>query len=196
VVDIDGEEGAVAWKEIAGADFIPDTWVAKTGRGLHLWLHDGLNVWPTTKLAEKLDFKGLGGYVAAPPSIHPSGHSYEWLQSPSEANVMEMPEGLKDILNAGKFARDRVKAKRVERQNFKETGLISNTPSFSGIIDRMRAALPGERNNVLNWAAYTMIQDGATDDDLQVLASVAREVRMPDYEIVRTINSAQAGSRD
>lgn len=194
VVDIDGEEGAVAWKDLVGEDYMPDRWVAKTGRGLHLWFADWRE-WPTTKLAEKLDFKGVGGYVAAPPSMHPNGHRYEWLLPPSFIEPpMEMPAPLIAQLEAGQFARVRAKedraVKKLERSALNEDGMLVNTTSFAGIIERMKSAEPGERNNVLNWAAFTMVGDGASDADLQELAAAAQERGMPDREIVRTINSA------
>ena len=33
----------------------------------------------TGKIAPGLDIRGDGGYVVAPPSVHPSGRAYEWL---------------------------------------------------------------------------------------------------------------------
>lgn len=80
VVDIDGENGAQAWRRIVGeADFIPVTPVAKTSRGFHIWFISAGQLHSTT-IAPGLDLKALGGYVAAPPSAHPSGARYEWLQ--------------------------------------------------------------------------------------------------------------------
>jgi len=86
VVDIDGEEGARRFVELAGiapAD-VPITPIAKTGRGLHLWF---ASVQPqrNTDLGSKLDIKGQGGYVAVPPSQHfdadtgEPDYLYQWL---------------------------------------------------------------------------------------------------------------------
>ena len=66
VLDIDGEEGAVQWRDEFGlGEYV--TWVAKTGRGLHVWFLSGAET-GTIKLGPKLDLKGDGGYVAAPPA--------------------------------------------------------------------------------------------------------------------------------
>jgi hypothetical protein len=81
VVDIDGEEGAAAWQrraESKGFNFIPDTPVASTGRGLHIYYMTTAQL-SSGPLAPMLDLKALGGYVCAPPSVHPSGRVYEWL---------------------------------------------------------------------------------------------------------------------
>lgn len=79
VVDIDGENGAQAWRRIVGErDFIPTTPVARTARGLHIWFITAGQLHSIT-VEPGLDLKALGGYVAAPPSVHPSGARYQWL---------------------------------------------------------------------------------------------------------------------
>ena len=81
VVDIDGDEGAVGWMRCAeakGFNFIPETPVAKTGRGMHIYYMTPI-ILPSAPIAEKLDRKGPGGYVVAPPSVHTSGVTYRWL---------------------------------------------------------------------------------------------------------------------
>jgi hypothetical protein len=78
VVDSDGPLGA-AWLE--GVE-LPDTLTARTARGRHLFfrLPDGVTVAnSTSKVSANVDVRGVGGYVVAPPSVHPSGHVYQWL---------------------------------------------------------------------------------------------------------------------
>ncbi len=59
---------------------LPVTVETITGRGRHLYYK-----WPGTpvrnsagKIAPGLDVRGDGGYVLAPPSIHPTGRQYHW----------------------------------------------------------------------------------------------------------------------
>jgi len=199
VVDIDGEEGARQWRDIAGLDYMPDRWVAKTGRGLHLW-YASSHQWPTTKLGPKLDFKGFGGYVAAPPSQHPDGPIYEWLLPPDAAlPPWEMPDFLTEHLNAAKWAKDRAKndaeVKVRNRVALGEDGIISNTQSFAGIIRVMTEAPEGSRNNVLNWAAYQMAVDGGDEADFVQLREAALATGMTLHETARTIQSARRALR-
>lgn len=200
VVDIDGEEGAAQWKAIAGGAFMPDRWVARTGRGLHLW-YGSTEQWPTTKLGPKLDFKGIGGYVAAPPSRHPDGHLYEWLLPPANLEPpMEMPDPLHDLLVENKRLREAAMVGKSMRapvpMDQRVPGLIYRDASFEGVLAAVREMKEGNRNNVLYWAAATMRDDGASPDDMAQLLDVAVEAGLPRWEARRTIQSAMSAARD
>ncbi|MDT7944577.1 MAG: bifunctional DNA primase/polymerase [Dehalococcoidia bacterium] len=59
---------------------LPDTPSVITGGGgqhYYFALPPGATI-RTRKVAPGLDLKGAGGYVVAPPSVHPSGQRYEW----------------------------------------------------------------------------------------------------------------------
>ncbi len=192
VVDIDGEEGARAWMD----DYsdIPDRWVAKTGRGLHLWYSHSE---PTGngKLADKLDLKGQGGYVAAPPSLHESGVRYQWLAEPSlDYPPMEAPDALTQWIAFREADRARAqvaKARRPRQQHrMLEDGKLWATLSFDGLIEGMGKSGDGNRNNYLHWAAATMAEESATEDDLQSLFDAAIAAGLTQRETRLTIRSA------
>ena len=82
VLDSDGEPGFATIDAMeARYGPLPATLAVQTGRGLHLYF-----AWPNgTDIRSKagvigpgLDQRGNGGYVAVPPSVHPSGARYEW----------------------------------------------------------------------------------------------------------------------
>src|SRR3546814_20820149 len=54
----------------------------------------------------------------------------------------------------------------------------------------MAKAEEGVRNALLNWAAYKMCTEGATSDDLTLLAEAAVHAGLSPREIERTIQSA------
>lgn len=60
---------------------LPETVEAKTGGGgRHVYFkHPEESVRNRVAIALGLDIRGDGGYVVAPPSIHPSGNPYVWL---------------------------------------------------------------------------------------------------------------------
>ena len=79
---IDGRVTLREWEAVHGK--LPDeTWLAITGRGgYHYFYRDTATVKNRAGLYEGIDIRGDGGYIVAPPSIHPNGHVYEWEQDP------------------------------------------------------------------------------------------------------------------
>jgi hypothetical protein len=95
VLDIDGEAGAAS---IAGKVIQP-TWMAKTGRGRHVWFrHPGGRVANFAHRLPGLDLRGDGGYVVVPPSVHVSGVGYVWLASPWDIELAEAPGWLLELI--------------------------------------------------------------------------------------------------
>jgi hypothetical protein len=105
VVDVDpahgGEEALMALIERHG-DW-PDTVYARTGGGgVHYLFRfvPGLRNDQAGKLGRGLDIRAEGGYIVAPPSIHPSGGVYAWDldHHPDERAIAEAPSWLLEIL--------------------------------------------------------------------------------------------------
>ena len=105
VIDIDprhgGDETLADLESEHGK--LPDTVEALTGGGgRHIYFkHPGGRVpCGEGKLGAGVDVKGDGGYVVAPPSVHPNGKAYEWELSsvPGEVEVAEAPQWLVDLV--------------------------------------------------------------------------------------------------
>ena len=85
---------------------LPETIESQTGGGgRHIFFRcpDGLGC---GKLTEGIDIKANGGYVAAAPSIHPSGAPYAWevAHHPDDVPLADPPAWLLALLNAPKAA--------------------------------------------------------------------------------------------
>lgn len=82
VLDIDPDKGGEASLAELEARFgpLPATLAVRTGGGgRHLWFrHPGEPVPCAVGLRPGIDVRGDGGYVVAPPSIHPSGRPYRF----------------------------------------------------------------------------------------------------------------------
>lgn len=100
VLDVDPRSGGVeALAELVAAHGdLPATWQSASGRGDgggHRFYRLPLGLPLRGKLAAGLDLKATGGYVVAPPSLHPAtGYPYRWLVAPWEAPLADAPEWL------------------------------------------------------------------------------------------------------
>ncbi|MGB9792573.1 MAG: bifunctional DNA primase/polymerase, partial [Thermacetogeniaceae bacterium] len=89
--------------ETAKNQGIPQTPTVATGKGYHVYfVHPGFSVQNAAGLAgvQGLDVRGDGGYVVAPPSVHPSGRRYVWAKgrSPRDVELALPPAWLLDLL--------------------------------------------------------------------------------------------------
>ena len=101
VLDVDGPEGYANLEKLeAEHGPLPASNRVITGSGgVHVYFlsPDGLTIKNSmSKIASKIDFRGVHGQVLAPPSKHKSGGSYQWEEghSPSDRSLDDMPEWL------------------------------------------------------------------------------------------------------
>jgi hypothetical protein len=95
VLDVDGDPGNTALQRlIEKYGKLPETLTARTGKGEHLyWSYPQSTIRNSaSKLGGGLDVRGDGGYVLVPPSVHPSGVAYEWINP--TVLIAEAPEWL------------------------------------------------------------------------------------------------------
>ena len=101
VLDVDGESGRKSLAQVARG--LPPTPVSNTGKGNHyIYRHPGFEVRNFAGKLPGLDFRGDGGYIVAPPSIHPSGREYEWAIDPQMVQPEPVPEWLMKLLEQKK----------------------------------------------------------------------------------------------
>lgn len=184
VADVDTERAAALLVEL-GAEPNEDTIGAKTKNGLHIWfwypgadrnrwLGDGQQPDPGRTLL----FKGLGGYVVAPPSLHfaadgePDG-TYEWGANPLVVGgVLRMPDILpakaREIFKAEEQY-EGIKAPKAAMTTFEQT-YVEGVPwwewpktwhyGLEGLERTIENAADGNQNNVIHWAAMTAREEG------------------------------------
>jgi hypothetical protein len=95
VLDADSPEAIRYCLEQGGLDEAP---VSLTGKGTHFLLkHPGQNVRNfASKFRPNVDFRGDGGYILLPGSVHASGKQYAWQsgEMPDFTQLPEVPEWL------------------------------------------------------------------------------------------------------
>ena len=89
VLDFESLEAFKRFFEKTPDELADSTLVVKTARGFHLYVKTDKPI-SSFKIPElQLDVKGEGGYVVAPPSIHPTGVKYEFLGNPWKLDHLE-----------------------------------------------------------------------------------------------------------
>lgn len=104
VLDIDGEEGERSLAELVEQNGeLPETVTVETPRGgrhLYFRIPEGIEVHNSaSRIGPKLDIRGDGGYVVAPPSRLPNGR-YVWILSPNTTGVAQAPGWLLELIEA------------------------------------------------------------------------------------------------
>jgi hypothetical protein len=192
VVDVDGPDGEAALdatERPADAPTVDGPTVA-TGKGWHVYLS------PTGRgnragLVDHVDWRGRGGYVVAPPSVHPSGARYRW-ELPdhpvfgAEAPLRPAPPWLLALVDP---PRPPVTASPPEM-----TGDVYGRHALEGELGRLALSPEGHRNDDLHRAAVRLGQlvGAAKLDAAEVvgaLLSVAARIGLPDREAEATIRS-------
>jgi hypothetical protein len=151
----------------------PTQTVATGGGGLHIWLHHQGPV--RGQLAPGVDLKTDTGYVLMPPSLHRSGRRYSWVND--SAGIQRAPEWLTALLTPATIPLPH------------GDGDVPPQRS-SAWVRKVRQAVPGQRNNILHWAACRFAEAGI---DPAPLTAAAREIGLSDWEITRTVGSAFKG---
>jgi hypothetical protein len=176
------------WKEADGA--WPTTYTVQTGSGgLHLY-YRWPDCWPKTSQASPvkglIDVRGnggqWGGYVLGAGSLTASG-LYEVI---TDTDIGLPPEWIRHLV----AEKPVVKPKRFT--GIRQPGAIS----WSGLVDSVRNAGEGNRNNALLWASRAMCGDGATEQEAKdTLGPAASEAGLGAFEIERTIESGFRAQR-
>lgn len=175
----DGPEELRAWERETGFK-LPDTVEAVSGRGgRHLYYRYDFDKYGDQGNREGIlpgiDVRGRGGYIVAPPTIHPNGREYFWDIAPEDMPMAEVDEAVLAFLKIG------VKA-----------GAPGDGPS-----DRMKVPemIPcGTRNGTLFRLACSLQAQGLPDDAIyaavQQTNETACETPIDDKELCKLIESA------
>ena len=144
--DEDGVATLRAWEREHGD--LPETATVKTGRGgMHLYYMCDQPVGCSVNAEIGVDVRGDGGYVVAPPSVHPNGNRYEF-----EEYLEDVPIARADA-NVYAF----IRAAQGERQRGRRFSL----PEVIG---------DGKRNDTLMRLACSLQSQGF--DDMLILANL------------------------
>jgi putative DNA primase/helicase len=224
VIDLDGAEAVALWQEqwapvveaARGAfeSFPPIALTPRPGQHLYFRVPKGVSI-PSSRgqLGNGIDVKAEGGYVIAPPSLHPNGGHYRWapvgaqvrdlpgppgvptLNAPAETNRTNgsvprgfpfLPGALVDVL---------VRKPRRSRARNARKPALPRAYALAALLregDAVRATLPGARNNRLFQAACSVARfvasgELAEEEYERVLVAAGRAAGLEEAEVRQTI---------
>jgi hypothetical protein len=189
VADVDSEEGWHGLCHLMGGELPTGPQVRTGSGGRHYWFR------PTgfgnrVHLLPGLDWRGVGGYVVAPPSRHPRG-DYRWLRGPAEP----LPEGSSTLraLIEGPTIIPGPARPITHPSRYASAALTAEA-------DRVARAPVGTRNDTLNRAAFALgrlVGAGLLDqgDAIRELDAGARFAGLGRAETRRTIRSGLTAGR-
>jgi hypothetical protein len=88
ILDVDGNDGATSLAKLEAAHApLPETLISATADGCHFWFRytSPIPCSADDRVGRGLHVRGDLGYVLAPPSTHPAGPVYCWLNKKSPA---------------------------------------------------------------------------------------------------------------
>jgi putative DNA primase/helicase len=142
---------------------LPATWAVETPRGgRHLYFALPVGECPRnrTGIVSRVDVRGDGGYVIAPPSVRPDGRGYRWITKDREFAQAPLPL-LDCIFRRGKWARNAVRAEqgahpvRLDNPSNKAERNYA-LAALDNQIRNVERAGKGTRNQTLNDAALAL----------------------------------------
>jgi hypothetical protein len=205
VADIDTEAAAELHEEMCG-EATDETIGARTKNGVHIWYVSpgaSRNFW----LKKTLLFKGLGGYVVAPPSLHfdadgKQDGTYEWGAHPLVVGgTLYQPEILPEKVRELVKLHDQFAEMKPDREATAgfEVKAVEGQPwwlwpkewtyNTAGLEAAIENAADGNQNNVIHWAAMTARDEGVPlRVSMERLLAAAERGKHPRSRAVDTIN--------
>jgi len=151
---------------------LENTWTVKTGKGYHIYLRiEGLSpeefkekFRTKPRLIEGVDIKAEGGYVVAPPSIHPNGSQYEFVRGPPEYGILRVtPQDFEELLGYLGYRKETQRTPLPEEPKVAVSGLKELQDGEIMRVSELlkQAYIPGHRQNIClylsGWGAWAKI---------------------------------------
>lgn len=188
VIDVDDEAG------LSELGHLPPTMEARTGSGgRHLvFAHPGRPIRNRARVVPGIDVRGDGGYIVVPPSVHPNGNLYAWMD---ERNPAPLPEHLLERIvkkppqppsAPGQYLGDGM-------------GTAWGQKVMDEELPRLMSAAPGERNDTLNEIAFrlfSIVKGGqlAEASTREAIVNAALAIGLEPAEVEKTVGSAWDGA--
>jgi hypothetical protein len=202
VIDVDGDKGRESIKEIEAVKGpLPYGLGAATGGGGCHLLFLPVGCGNRASFLPKVDYRGKGGYIVAPPSNHESGLYYEWMGLDHlEIPLLELPEWMRLIVDPPHV--DRRSAIPTQFRVFPAKGVSDyGKKALVAELKELARTQEGMRNHQLNISAfnlYQLVAGGELTEEVVEgpLERTAEELGLSPHEIHNTMMSAKRAGLD
>jgi len=196
-LDVDPRNGGdESYSTLVNTVTLPRAPTQQTGGGGRHYLFAAPTIRVKGKLDAGLDVKHRG-YILVEPSTHPSGGSYRWTWAPWDIALPTLPQSLLERL--------RVPERDIHDQPEQQYGYGTTRygqSALDGEAGKVLQACEGDRNNVLNAAAYAvgqLVAGGEIDlqDATSALTRAGLAAGLGAKEVEATLTSGlEAGQKD
>ena len=207
VIDFDNPDLYSIWYEQNQID----SWSVISGKGIHVYFRLAPGEEPPLNGKFLINGQGAGdiryngGYVLAPPSVHPNGQVYRWCSTGSSLVSLRF-EDLNLTRPAAKPAHAPGRPK--QRQEHSSAGAFAGVPAYvknpkayakAGLdreIQNILGSTAGEDRNIKLFNAawklhrYAAFIDGGDSAIERTLTEIGQRIGLPLPEVQRTIQSA------
>ena len=161
---------------------LPDTLIATTGRGgkHYYFKSEASNLKSGTNIFDKgIDIRANGGFIIAPPSLHPNGNRYSW---DNNVPIAKLPPELEKLIIEFQTGTKKEKSKQKER--------LKKNPKYN----ELPCIEIGERNETLFRLSSKLIECGLCYNAILEAISIENELKcvelLSEAEITNIVNSA------
>lgn len=177
VVDIDPtHDGDVTWKNLVKEFGDVNTVSVKTGSGgTHYYFRYPANEEignSSGQVGKGIDIRGNNGQVVAPYSTHPNGNMYEWIKSPDDVEIADLPQWILERIHA------------------------ASSPEYDSVGNTVEK---GNRNNSIYHAALALARQGSPMEFALTAIHQWMEEQghadITDDEVLATVDSAYKAAK-
>lgn len=201
VLDVDGDDGfdsIAAMEQARGPVAIGPT--SMTGGGGAHRLFSPTGGGNRAGLLEHVDWRGKGGYIVGPPSLHRSGRRYTWAEELGPRTNLPAVEGwLLDLLFPKPPAPRAGKSTITTRRAGDPYSPYAQR-ALDAELEELGRAVTGTRNHTLNTVAFNLLQlayggDLDVGHVTQVVTDTAIRIGLGGREVAGTVASADKAAR-
>lgn len=177
VVDIDPtHDGNISWRNLVSQFGDVHTVSVKTGSGgTHYYFKypAGEEIGNSSgQIGKGIDVRGNDGQVVAPFSIHPNGNIYQWINSPEDVSLADLPTWILDKI---------------------KSATVQDYSSVGNVVEK------GNRNNSMYHAALALARQGSPMEfaltAIHQWMSEQGHDDIPEDEVLATVDSAYKSAK-